>query len=189
LSSEQVRVKDAENESATLSVPTIFMKKLTLALIIGLFASVVSAATLTFSWPNNAALENIELYKLYERVNNTTVLAGTSQTNFLTLTNVVPGRHAWFLTASNFWGESLGSPDASTPGVPSAPTQLRIDMTTNNLSKVSFPVEANYVYDLQSTESFTDWVSVATFHLPSNSVASFIEKRPGRFHFYRAVSF
>lgn len=83
-------------------------------------------------WDFNPPDENVITYRIYEKINANAgpiyVLVGTvaSNVNSLILSNVAPGKHIYVGTASNYWGESLYSDEASTANTNSKPKNLRI---------------------------------------------------------------
>jgi hypothetical protein len=92
--------------------------------ILSLFLLTVPAlaADLTFFWEANDPAEEVIAYRLYSATNVTgpyTLAATTTnglQTN-LAVTNVVQGQGFYYVTASNFWGESVPSAGVNTPKI------------------------------------------------------------------------
>lgn len=88
--------------------------------LLALLAASALAANLTFIWDPNPPDEEVVVYRLYTSSNAVgpfTFCAATTngtQTT-LTITNAVQGRAFFYLTASNFWGESLASDHVNTP--------------------------------------------------------------------------
>lgn len=87
-----------------------------------LFATSAVAAELALAWDPNDPGEEIIAYRLYSagNVEGPYALVATttnrSQTS-LTLTNIVRGQAFYYLTALNFWGESVPSAGANTPKI------------------------------------------------------------------------
>lgn len=147
------------------------------------------AATLWLDWTPNPANQQVTKYNIYEKINSVYVLIGTTTTNEYQLTNVVPARHTWVMTAVNFWGETPYSNEVGTPELGTAPATLRIRNTTNQLTQISFDAKKDVVYDLQETEKFDRWTSVATFYLNDDSEATYSTVRRMGLKFYRTEQF
>ena len=90
---------------------------------------------LAWDYPTNELSTNL-VFRLYTSTNsmleatNWTVLTNVVGTNLSVDIRIVPGERFFFLTASNFWGESFLSNIASTPALPRAdlkPTITRAD--------------------------------------------------------------
>jgi hypothetical protein len=99
------------------------MKKLFLALF---FVPQIFAASLTFQWNHNATNENILLYRLYEHSGPNYLLLGSTTNNTLVINGIIAGPHAYTVTASNIWGESIKGQEVNTPNLPGAPTNTTI---------------------------------------------------------------
>jgi hypothetical protein len=73
--------------------------------------------TVTLSWTNAPADQEVTAYYVRQATNITgpwTVVVATTNTQ-RTITLPSQGRWFWFVTASNFWGESIPSNTNSTP--------------------------------------------------------------------------
>lgn len=90
----------------------------------------------TLAWDPNPAEDQVSKYVLYEKVGEiwTKVVeipptaCGATECRW-TLTDVVPGKHTYALTAANLWGESGRSNEVSTPSVATVPRNLTITIT------------------------------------------------------------
>jgi len=104
------------------------MKKLILILASLTACASLIASNVTLTWDFNAPEENITSYKLYEIIDGTNVIKyvipGTN--NIITLTDVTPGKHEYFVTASNMWGESDPSNTVTTPAPATSPKAVKI---------------------------------------------------------------
>ena len=87
-----------------------------------LHAATNEVVTLAWDYPS-AEVTNIAAFKVYQSEDVSrplrewpllTNVSGALQVSFL----LEPGRHFFFVTASNFWGESDPSNVASTPALP-----------------------------------------------------------------------
>lgn len=78
--------------------------------------SIATAAAITLQWDPNPASEEVQVYKVYQATNVAgpwTIVGQTTNTTYTT--PVPPGRYFWYVTASNFWSESLPSNTVNTP--------------------------------------------------------------------------
>jgi hypothetical protein len=93
------------------------MKPILLLLALAISAT---AAELQFAWDPNATNEQIIAYRLYSSPNVAgpyTLAAETGTNTTATITNAILGQAFYYMTASNFWGESERSIGVSTPAV------------------------------------------------------------------------
>lgn len=109
-----------------------------------LLSCLAFAADLRFEWTANDSAEQVTAYQLYSATNVTgpyaisAITANGSQTN-LTLTNVVRGQAFYYLTASNFWGESLPGEAVSTPKLATEVGTLTIKLVPASAKSLKFP--------------------------------------------------
>ncbi len=105
------------------------MKKLLTALgavavCVLIHAAIPSPQTITFMWDYQATnLTSDMVFKLYTASNPSqpmpwVVIKTIPSPNLSTTLTVVPGQAFYYLTASNFWGESDPSNVAATPALP-----------------------------------------------------------------------
>lgn len=81
----------------------------------------------TLFWNPNPDSDGVQAYKLYQAtsvIGPWTHVASTANTSLVV--NLAPGQYFFFVTASNFWGESGPSNITNTPTVASNITTLRI---------------------------------------------------------------
>jgi hypothetical protein len=76
-------------------------------------------------------------------------------TNRLSVSNVFSGTHTYFLTATNTWGESVPSSDATITIVPEPPAGLSI--LTNTTSSVTLEVVPDDGFYVQGSEDLMAW--------------------------------
>lgn len=105
------------------------MKKTLIALALAglcglIYAAIPSPQTITFLWdyPTNQLSADM-VFKLYTASNPTqplpwVVVKTVPAPSLSTTLNVVPGQAYYYVTASNFWGESDPSNVAATPALP-----------------------------------------------------------------------
>lgn len=103
------------------------MKKLLSAAILILTAISTFAASVILSWDANPVDQEVTGYKVYQATAVTgpfTLITNTPITSVvLTLT---PGKYFWYVTATNFWGESLPSETVHTPANVSGIVTLKV---------------------------------------------------------------
>lgn len=115
------------------------MKKILLLLLIGQIVAIAASKFLvepsgrvTLAWDPPAGGVVPDVYKIYHSTNintplsNWVCIATVPGTNLTTTVMVTPGTNFFTATASNFWGESLFSNVARTPGLPSSDGSLTI---------------------------------------------------------------
>ncbi len=172
------------------------MKKLLLSLVLA-SVSVLSSFgfTLSLTWDLNPAGDQVTSYRLYEKTGTPAApvytQVGESAIPPLRLNGVPAGPHVYVLTAVSAFGvESTYSEEASTSELkPGAPTQLHFDRTVVGQVKVSFPAEANALYDLQSSADAATWASVQTFLFDTDAEAVYIAAISPGVQLFRTESF
>lgn len=112
------------------------MKRLFLFLFLALLATLPLAAQtaqVSLVWDPNPAADQVSKYSVYEKISGTfvklmdispTVCTSTDCTALLTA--VSPGIHTYAVTATNQWGESAKSNEATSPGPAGIPLNLKI---------------------------------------------------------------
>ena len=86
---------------------------------------------LSWSYPTNEFDTNL-VFRVYSSTNatdfltNWSVLTNVVGTNLSATVTIAPGARFFFMTASNFWGESNPSEVASTPALPRSDSRIGI---------------------------------------------------------------
>lgn len=108
---------------------------LAFSLAVGAFAAIVTPRSLTLAWdyPEYDDATNKLTFKVYasDTLNPPNwQVAGTVEypTKQITLQNVTPGKRFYYVTASNFWGESDPSNVAQTPAMPLSVNTLKLKL-------------------------------------------------------------
>lgn len=94
-----------------------------------IFCLTVLAVDVTLIWNANDPLDQVEGYRLYQSTNIAgpfNYIGSANTTNFV-VTGLSPGVYFWYVTATNYWGESLPSNKASTPPVAGKVMQLKVN--------------------------------------------------------------
>lgn len=110
-----------------LTKPVVFAAVLLSSLVFA--GTPPGPARVVFAWDGQGGVDVFRLYSstnLLVPLTNWTALTNVPGTNFSCAVPVQPGQRFFYLTASNFWGESDPSAVASTPAVPAAGTNLSI---------------------------------------------------------------
>ena len=95
-----------------------------------MFATALKAATVNLAWDANPANQFVVKYTLYEWVDNQAVkLLETAETT-ATISNVGPGDHSYYVTATNAFGIESGPSNEVTIGMMTPPANLRFISVT-----------------------------------------------------------
>lgn len=89
-----------------------------------LWSCLAFGADVKLAWDANDPAEQVTKYTVYEKVGANYIKIADAPTTNYTVTNVVPGKHVYVVTASNIWGESGPSNEAPTPNLNSPPKNL-----------------------------------------------------------------
>jgi hypothetical protein len=89
----------------------------------------ILGADVTLVWNDpNPADADVAGYRVYQQTNAALpfiYVGSTNVTNFV-VKGLAPGKYYWYVTCSNFWGESLQSNQAHTPAAVVGVTNLTV---------------------------------------------------------------
>jgi hypothetical protein len=97
-------------------------------LIVSLLALLSVAAGVRLEWDANDPVEQVELYRIYmaTNVSGPYIVSGSTTNTTITIEVPTPGRYFFYVTASNFWGESFPSSTVSTPANATGAQNLKV---------------------------------------------------------------
>ncbi|MFH1739345.1 MAG: hypothetical protein ABIH23_10095 [bacterium] len=115
------------------------MRKLLLATFFILLFTITAqsqTATVNLAWDKNPDTDQVTKYTAYEKVGSSynnlgdiLLTACDATTCRHSLPSITPGVHTYVVSASNIWGESGYSNEASTPGPATPPRNVIITIT------------------------------------------------------------
>lgn len=108
----------------------VFLCQLLVALVFAGLVYVAQAASVVVYWDPNPPEDEVTGYHVYQSTNVLgpfDVVATTSGTN-ATVTNIDQGQYYFYVTASNFWGESRPSETVNTPDLADGVTNTHIKL-------------------------------------------------------------
>ena len=133
------------------------------------------------AWDPNPPEDMVQLYILYERIDQAYIPISTTTTTNITITNVTAGFHCYVVTASNYWGESVFSNEACTivyvEGSPDPPGTVTV--YTNH---VSITLENNAFIRIYKSKDLTNWTETARLQTGSSNYIMFNESEPMMFY-------
>ncbi len=131
-----------------------------------------------FNWTTNVLFQKVTRHFIYEWVNNTPVLVGSTAINTLTVSGISAGQHEYTIVSSNNFGNSIHSLSILLKGpaaLPGAPGNLIITSAGAGLQKLSIlPPRGGVVVQRSAPgkNKFKTWTTVAA---PANDTPTKVE--------------